>query len=50
MTMNRNMLLIVIGVLGIGIGALGFWVYQDRHRTPGVDISIGRGGVSIQER
>lgn len=47
--MNRNLLIIVIGVLGIGVGVLGYWFYQEQHRS-GVDISIGRSGVSIQER
>lgn len=47
--MNRNLLFIAIGVLGIGVGVLGFWFYQERHRS-GVDISIGGHGVSIRER
>lgn len=47
--MNRNLLFIVIGVLGIGAGALGYWYYQEQHRS-GVDISIGPRGVTIQER
>lgn len=47
--MNRNMLLIAIGVIGIGAGALGYWFYQDRQRS-GVDITIGGHGVSIRER
>ncbi|MBP0466539.1 hypothetical protein J5Y09_21600 [Roseomonas sp. PWR1] len=47
--MNRNLIIIVVGVLGIGAGALGYWFYQERHRS-GVDITIGGRGVSIQER
>jgi hypothetical protein len=47
--MNRNLVLIVIGVLGIGAGALGYWFYQQQQRS-GVDISIGPRGVTIQER
>ncbi|MEO3473502.1 hypothetical protein AAFN86_16670 [Roseomonas sp. CAU 1739] len=47
--MNRNLLVIVIGVLGIAAGVLGYWFYQEQHRS-GVDISIGPRGVTIQER
>lgn len=47
--MNRNLLFIVIGVLGIGAGALGYWYYQEQQRS-GVDIRIGPRGVTIQER
>jgi hypothetical protein len=47
--MNRNLLFVAIGVLGIGAGVLGYWFYQEQHR-PGVDITIGPRGVSIQER
>jgi hypothetical protein len=47
--MNRNMLLIAIGVIGIGAGALGYWFYREQHRS-GVDITIGGHGVSIRER
>lgn len=47
--MNRNLLFIVIGVLGIGTGVLGYWYYEQQQRS-GVDISIGPRGVTIQER
>jgi len=47
--MNRNLIFIVIGVLGIGAGALGYWYYQEQQKS-GVDISIGPRGVTIQER
>jgi hypothetical protein len=47
--MSRNLLFIMIGVLGIGTGVLGYWLYKEQHR-PGVDISISPRGVTIQER
>ncbi|MCZ8148533.1 MAG: hypothetical protein O9325_11895 [Roseomonas sp.] len=43
--MNRNLLVIVIAVLGIGASALGYWLYQEQHR-PGIDISISPRGVT----
>lgn len=47
--MSRNLLFIVIGVVGIGAGVLGYWLYQEQHRS-GVDINIGPRGVTVQER
>jgi hypothetical protein len=47
--MSRNLLFAVIAALGIGAGALGFWLYQERQRT-GVEITIGGHGVSVRER
>lgn len=47
--MSRNLLFAVIGVVGIGAGVLGYWLYQEQHR-PGVDISISPRGVTIEER
>jgi hypothetical protein len=46
---SRNVPFIAIGVIGIGAGVLGYWLSQQQHR-PGVDISIGTRGVTIQER
>jgi hypothetical protein len=46
---SSNLLyLIAGGLLVLAIGG-GIWLYQDSQRS-GVEISVGRGGVSIQER
>jgi|LNFM01.1.fsa_nt_gb hypothetical protein len=46
---SSNLLyLIAGGALVLAIGG-GIWLYQDSQRS-GVEISVGRGGVSIQER
>ena len=45
-TMTRTILFVVIG---IAVGAAGYWFYTEQHR-PGVEISVGRDGVSIQGR
>ena len=47
--MSRNLLFIVIGVVGIGAGVLGYWLYQEQRRS-GVNIAIGPRGVTVQER
>ena len=43
--MSRNTLSIVI----VGAAILGYMVYQDQQ-TSGVEIKVGEGGISIQEK
>ena len=40
---------VAIAIACLLIGAGGYWLYQDRQRG-GVDISVGRDGISIQPR
>jgi predicted negative regulator of RcsB-dependent stress response len=47
--MNRNTMIIVIGVLAVAVAVLGYQVYQERHKT-GVEISIGNSGISIEKK
>ncbi len=47
--MNRNLLYVLIGALGIGAGAFAYWLYQEQHKS-GVEISIGPRGVTIEEK
>ena len=47
--MNRNTAIVAILALVLAAGAFGYWMYEERQRSS-VEISIGRGGVSIQGR
>ncbi len=47
--MSSKTTYITIGVVCLLLGAGGFWLYQEQHRS-GVDITIGGRGVSIQQR
>lgn len=47
--MSRNTLAIVIAILVVGTAILGYMVYQDQQ-TSGVEIKIGEGGLSIEEK
>ena len=47
--MNRNSAIVAIFALVLAAGGLGYWLYLERQQ-PGVEINIGRGGVSIQGR
>jgi predicted negative regulator of RcsB-dependent stress response len=48
--MNRgNLLFLVIGVLVVIAGVLGYQLYQDRKQPQGVQILVGPNGVSIEK-
>ena len=45
--MNRNFLVVLIAVLAIISGALGFWYYQEQQKS-GVESNVDDSGVSIE--
>ncbi len=47
--MNRNLLYLVCGVLGIAVVILGYQVYQDRQKPEGFEIKVDDSGISIQK-
>lgn len=48
--MNRNTMGIVVAVLVVGVGALGYMLYQERQKTSGVEISVGDGKLNIEKK
>lgn len=44
--MNRNALLLVIGVLAVGLMAAGYLYYQERQS--GIDVKIDEHGITIE--
>lgn len=48
--MSREILMGIVLVLLVGIGALGWSLYEEKKKPDGVEISVGRNGVSIQEK
>ena len=45
--MNRNTMLVVVGIVCLVIGAGGYWIYQDQNRG-GVELSVGGNSVRIR--
>jgi hypothetical protein len=45
--MNRNLYLVIAALVG-GVAVLGYQLYQER-KAPAVEITIGPGGISIEE-
>jgi len=48
--MDRNALYLVIAILVVVGGVMGYQLYQDRHKTEGVEIELGKNGLSIQPK
>ena len=48
--MNRNILYLVIGALVVVIVVIGYWFYQERQKTAGIEINVGKSGISIEKK
>jgi predicted negative regulator of RcsB-dependent stress response len=47
---NRNILYVVIGVLVIATAVFGYQLYQERQKTTGIEINVGKSGISIEKK
>ncbi|MCJ7994713.1 hypothetical protein J5N58_11435 [Rhizobium cremeum] len=48
--MNRNNgLYLIIGALAVVVMGLGYYVYREETKPKGIELNIGRSGVSIEE-
>lgn len=47
--MTRNVLMLCLVVACIAIGALGYWAYQEQHRS-GIELSVGGRSVVIETK
>lgn len=48
--MNRNTLYLVIGVLAVAALVSGYLLYQERQKTTGIEINVGKSGISIEKK
>jgi hypothetical protein len=48
--MNRNILYLVIGALAVVTVVIGYQLYQERQKTTGIEISVGKTGISIDKK
>ena len=48
--MNRNIIYLVIGVLAVGAVVMGYQFYQERQKATGIQIDVGKGGISIETK
>lgn len=47
--MNRNVLYMIIGALIVVVGGFSYYAYQEEKKPDGVEIQVGKNGLSIQE-
>ena len=47
---NKNVLYVIIGVLLVAVGVLGFNLYQARKQPEGLQINLGPDGLKIQNK
>ena len=48
--MKRNVLYAVIGVLAVAAVVFGYQLYQERQKTNGIEINVGKSGISIEKK
>ncbi|MDP2355694.1 MAG: hypothetical protein Q8M31_06485 [Beijerinckiaceae bacterium] len=48
--MSRNTLMVVVGLLAVLIGVIGYQLYQERQKTSGIEITIGERGISVEKK
>ncbi len=47
--MNRNGLYVLLGALIVVVVGLGIYVYQEESKPDGIEMNIGKDGVTIEE-
>jgi RsiW-degrading membrane proteinase PrsW (M82 family) len=47
---NRNILYLIVGVLVVVIGVLGYNLYQAKKQPEGLQINVGPNGLKIQNK
>ncbi|QWG21497.1 hypothetical protein KMZ93_15920 [Bradyrhizobium sediminis] len=47
---NRNILYLIIGMLVVAVGVLGYNLYQAKKQPEGLQINVGPGGLTIQNK
>jgi hypothetical protein len=50
MPANRNILFLIIGALIVGVGVLGYNLYQAKKEPSGMQINVGPDGLKIQSK
>ena len=50
MANNRNVLYLIIGVLVVAVGVLGFNLYQAKKQPDGLQINVGPNGLKIESK
>ncbi len=50
MALSRNLLAVLVLVLVAALAATGYSLYQEKKQPDGIEISVGKNGLSIKEK
>ncbi|CAM5771248.1 hypothetical protein [Bosea minatitlanensis] len=50
MPASRNLLIVLVVVLLAALAVTGYSLYQEKKQPDGVEISVGKNGLSIQQK
>jgi hypothetical protein len=50
MTNNRNAVYLIIAILVLAVGVLGYNLYQAKKEPEGLQINVGPNGVKVQSK
>ena len=48
--MNRNILYVLVGALAVVSAIFGYQLYQERQKSTGIEINVGKSGISIEKK
>ena len=48
--MNCNVLYLIIGALIVAVAVFGYQLYREHQKATGIDINIGKSGISIEKK
>lgn len=47
---NRNFLYFGIGALAVVLAVVGYQLYKERQKPTGIEINVGKDGISIEQK
>jgi hypothetical protein len=47
--MNQNYLYLIIGLLAAAVIAMGIYIFNENSKPEGIELRIGKDGISVQE-
>lgn len=50
MALSRNLLAVLVLILVAALAVTGFSLYQEKKQPDGIEISVGKNGLSIKEK
>jgi hypothetical protein len=50
MPRNQSLIYLIVAVLAVTSAVLGYQLYQERQEPKGIQLNVGPGGVSIEQK